>query len=107
MIDNCSTTARLGARKWAPALPLHPDPGGLPRPRRPASPDEELIEQFVNNAVHPVLAVCAVCARRSILPWWMWGRNLTPRPPLPRGEGVTIPSWIATPPLLAGEGAGG
>jgi ketol-acid reductoisomerase len=59
MIDNCSTTARLGARKWAPRFDylltqvayVNLDEG------RPGNPT--LIDAFKKNRIHDVLAVCA------------------------------------------------
>ena len=56
MVDNCSTTARLGTRKWGPrfestitqiVLPLLDGPGGR---------DEKLLEEFREHPVHDVLA---------------------------------------------------
>lgn len=56
MIDNCSTTARLGARKWGPRYEsqlnqvVFPELDGKGTPR-----DEDLIEDFRTHAVHDVL----------------------------------------------------
>jgi len=56
MVDNCSTTARLGTRKWGPrfestitqiVLPLLDGSGGR---------DEKLLEEFREHPVHDVLA---------------------------------------------------
>ncbi|HZQ84202.1 MAG TPA: hypothetical protein VFA83_05170, partial [Acidimicrobiales bacterium] len=56
MVDNCSTTARLGTRKWGPrfestitqiVLPLLDGTGGR---------DEALLEKFRGHPVHEVLA---------------------------------------------------
>jgi ketol-acid reductoisomerase len=59
MIDNCSTTARLGARKWGPRFDHALMHVVLPAlDQRPAT-DEELIESFLTNDVHPALATCA------------------------------------------------
>jgi ketol-acid reductoisomerase len=59
MIDNCSTTARLGARKWGPRFDHALMHEVLPAlDQRPAT-DEELIESFLTNDVHPALATCA------------------------------------------------
>src|SRR5262245_10653977 len=59
MIDNCSTTARLGARKWAPRfdylltqLAFTAIDDGKPG-------DASLIKNFEKNPIHDVLAVCA------------------------------------------------
>jgi ketol-acid reductoisomerase len=59
MIDNCSTTARLGARKWGPRFDYALTHEALPDlVQRPVT-DEDLIEKFLNNEVHPALAACA------------------------------------------------
>jgi ketol-acid reductoisomerase len=58
MVDNCSTTARLGTRKWGPRFDYSITEEVLPRlDERPVT-DEDLIEQFLNNEVHPVLTEC-------------------------------------------------
>lgn len=58
MVDNCSTTARLGSRKWAPrfdylineqAMTAY-DAGDIKKP--------ELFDAFQNHIMHDVLAVC-------------------------------------------------
>ena len=58
MVDNCSVTARLGSRKWAPrfdylineqCLTAY-DAGQVPKPER--------FEAFENHVIHDVLAVC-------------------------------------------------
>jgi ketol-acid reductoisomerase len=60
MVDNCSTTARLGSRKWAPrfdylltqtAYPaVDHDPGAL---------DTTLVKAFEEHPIHEVLRICA------------------------------------------------
>lgn len=60
MIDNCSTTARLGARKWGPRFDYALNQEVLPVLDSHPMTDEDLIEQFLNNPVHPVLAQCAL-----------------------------------------------
>ena len=59
MVDNCSTTARLGSRKWAPRfdylltqLAFTAIDDGKPG-------DASLIDKFKKNPIHEVLAVCA------------------------------------------------
>lgn len=59
MIDNCSTTARVGARKWAPRFDY-----GLTQQAYVAidggqAADAARIQEFVNHKVHSALAVCA------------------------------------------------
>jgi ketol-acid reductoisomerase len=59
MIDNCSTTARLGARKWAPRFDYNLSQQALPRLDAGAPADERLFSAFVENDIHSVLATCA------------------------------------------------
>ena len=59
MIDNCSTTARLGARKWAPRFDYNLTQQALPRSTRGAAEDEHLFDAFLNNEMHAVLATCS------------------------------------------------
>ncbi len=59
MIDNCSTTARLGARKWAPRFDYVLMQQAIPRLERGDPPDAALIEAFETNSIHAVLARCA------------------------------------------------
>jgi ketol-acid reductoisomerase len=62
MVDNCSTTARLGSRKWAPRFDYlltqlaftAIDDGNVDR-----SGDAKLIDAFKKNPIHDVLAVCS------------------------------------------------
>lgn len=57
MVDNCSTTARLGSRKWAPRFDYnlwqlaYPDFG--------KAVDRKLINAFANNPVHQPVSVLA------------------------------------------------
>jgi ketol-acid reductoisomerase len=59
MIDNCSTTARLGARKWAPRFDYILMQLALPRIARGDAPDAGLIDAFERNPIHQVLAKCS------------------------------------------------
>ena len=56
MIDNCSMTARLGARKWAPRFDYQLTQQAL---SNPPAPDNTLFDQFINHEIHTVLATCA------------------------------------------------
>jgi ketol-acid reductoisomerase len=59
MVDNCSTTARLGSRKWAPRfdyLLTQVAYVGLDEGR---AGDKGLVDAFKRNVIHDVLAVCA------------------------------------------------
>ncbi len=59
MVDNCSTTARLGTRKWAPRFEYALRQVTFPALRRGALADEKLFDKFLKNDIHPALAVCA------------------------------------------------
>ncbi len=56
MIDNCSTTARLGARKWAPRFDYLIDQVGYVAIDENQPLDESLINKFKEHVIHPVLA---------------------------------------------------
>src|SRR5688572_3872271 len=56
MIDNCSVTARLGARKWAPRFDYLIDQIGYVALDSNAKLDNSLIEKFKSHVIHPVLA---------------------------------------------------
>lgn len=59
MIDNCSTTARLGARKWAPRFDYILTQQAFPKLERNQKPDEKLISQFKTHPVHAAMKVAA------------------------------------------------
>jgi ketol-acid reductoisomerase len=59
MIDNCSTTARLGARKWAPRFDYNFSELTFPALDSGAPASDELFQQFLDNPIHDVLAKCA------------------------------------------------
>jgi ketol-acid reductoisomerase len=59
MIDNCSTTARLGARKWAPRFDYILMQQAFTAIDQGNQVDEQLMDNFVNNNIHQALAVCA------------------------------------------------
>eukprot|EP00607_Mallomonas_marina_P001023 CAMPEP_0182426022 /NCGR_PEP_ID=MMETSP1167-20130531/12502_1 /TAXON_ID=2988 /ORGANISM="Mallomonas Sp, Strain CCMP3275" /LENGTH=532 /DNA_ID=CAMNT_0024607171 /DNA_START=78 /DNA_END=1676 /DNA_ORIENTATION=+ len=58
MIDNCSTTARLGARKWASRFDYILEQQALPAMDKDAAPDASLIEAFKSNSVHGAITEC-------------------------------------------------
>ena len=58
MVDNCSTTARLGSRKWAPRIDYNLTQQAYTAVDAGVPVDEALIEKFKNNPVHDALAVC-------------------------------------------------
>ncbi|MEM7034667.1 MAG: ketol-acid reductoisomerase [Chloroflexota bacterium] len=59
MIDNCSTTARLGARKWAPRFDYILTQQTFTALDDGVQVDEELFDNFYNSNIHQVLSVCA------------------------------------------------
>ncbi len=59
MVDNCSTTARLGARKWGPRFDHVLMHEALPDLDQRPITDEELIENFFTSDIHEALATCA------------------------------------------------
>jgi len=59
MVDNCSTTARLGTRKWGPRFDYILMQQSYTALDKGNQVDEELFDNFVNNDIHQVLAVCA------------------------------------------------
>jgi ketol-acid reductoisomerase len=59
MIDNCSTTARLGARKWAPRFDYNLTQQALADIDAKKPIDQGLIQRFKSHIVHKVLGECA------------------------------------------------
>jgi len=59
MVDNCSTTARLGSRKWAPRFDYNLSQQALVEFDAGKPADKGLIEAFKNHMIHGVLATCA------------------------------------------------
>ena len=60
MIDNCSTTARLGARKWAPRFHYIIDEMAFTAldSGKPVPQQAERVAAFKSHIIHPVLAAC-------------------------------------------------
>jgi ketol-acid reductoisomerase len=58
MVDNCSTTARLGARKWAPRFDYALTQTALPAMDRLPRDGEAMFRKFLDNELHQALAVC-------------------------------------------------
>lgn len=56
MVDNCSRTARLGSRKWAPRFDYLIDQLGYAALDSGAALDTKVVEQFKTHMIHPVLA---------------------------------------------------
>ncbi len=59
MVDNCSTTARLGSRKWAPRFDYSLTQQAFVAIDNNEPVDSSLIEAFKVHKVHEALAVCA------------------------------------------------
>jgi ketol-acid reductoisomerase len=59
MIDNCSTTARLGARRWAPRFDYNITQQAYVALDENQALDEKLIPAFRSHPIHAVLAACA------------------------------------------------
>lgn len=59
MVDNCSTTARLGSRKWAPRFDYILRQQTFTALDQGNQVDEELFDNFIHSDIHQVLAVCA------------------------------------------------
>jgi ketol-acid reductoisomerase len=59
MVDNCSTTARLGSRKWAPRFDYNIQQQAFVDYDAGKPADEALIAAFKDHKVHGPLAVCA------------------------------------------------
>ena len=59
MVDNCSTTARLGARKWASRFDYILKQQTFPSIDADAVGDETPFDKFMSSNIHEVLKVCA------------------------------------------------
>ncbi|WP_328974997.1 ketol-acid reductoisomerase [Streptomyces canus] len=57
MVDNCSRTARLGARRWGPRFQAAYEQIAYPAAERPA--DESLVAAFARHPAHEALAAAA------------------------------------------------
>jgi ketol-acid reductoisomerase len=58
MIDNCSTTARLGARKWAPRFDYILEQMAFSAIDEGKPVDRDRVERFKQHIIHPVLKAC-------------------------------------------------
>ncbi|XAR72560.1 Ketol-acid reductoisomerase [Bertholletia excelsa] len=59
MVDNCSTTARLGSRKWAPRFDYIITQQALVAIDNGAPVNRDLISNFLSDPVHGAIEVCA------------------------------------------------
>jgi ketol-acid reductoisomerase len=55
MVDNCSTTARLGTRKWGPRFQAMLEQVTFPGLKDRESTPDEMPERFLTHPVHEVL----------------------------------------------------
>jgi len=58
MVDNCSTTARLGARKWAPRFDYVLSQTALLSLDKPPRDADAIFRRFLDNELHQALSVC-------------------------------------------------
>lgn len=58
MVDNCSTTARLGSRKWAPRFDYLLTEQAFTAVDNGTVKNEKLMDEFKIHKIHDVLAVC-------------------------------------------------
>ena len=58
MVDNCSTTARLGARKWAPRFDYAVTQVVLPTLGQGTPTDPAPFRRFLDSGLHQALSVC-------------------------------------------------
>ncbi|OEL33887.1 Ketol-acid reductoisomerase, chloroplastic [Dichanthelium oligosanthes] len=59
MVDNCSTTARLGSRKWAPRFDYILTQQAFVSVDKDAPINQDLISNFRSDPVHGAIEVCA------------------------------------------------
>ena len=58
MVDNCSVTARLGSRKWAPRFDYHLTQQAYVAIDNNEPADEEVFGEFLSHPVHDAMSVC-------------------------------------------------
>ena len=59
MVDNCSRTARLGSRKWAPRFEYQLRQEAYVAIDEQKELDNSLLDNFDNHPIHDALAACA------------------------------------------------
>ncbi|KAJ7948427.1 ketol-acid reductoisomerase [Quillaja saponaria] len=59
MVDNCSTTARLGSMKWAPRFDYNLTQQALVAVDNKTPINQDLISNFLSDPVHGAIEVCA------------------------------------------------
>ena len=65
MVDNCSYTARLGSRKWAPRFDYILEQQAYVAADAGAAVDSGAFSKFLNDPVHAALAATLVCSKTS------------------------------------------
>jgi ketol-acid reductoisomerase len=56
MVDNCSHTARLGSRRWAPRYDYLLEQNA--EPLLHGEPNAAMVEAFKSNPIHGILSKC-------------------------------------------------
>lgn len=64
MVDNCSTTARLGSRKWAPRFDYILEQIAFTEIDEGATINEKLVSDFLANPVHDAIKVSKRASER-------------------------------------------
>ncbi len=59
MVDNCSTTARLGSRKWAPRFDYNLTQQGLVDYDNDKPINKDLVDAFKSHMIHQAITTCA------------------------------------------------
>lgn len=59
MVDNCSTTARLGARKWAPRFDYNLSQQAFPAIDNKEPLDMSKLDAFISHPIHSAVLECA------------------------------------------------
>ena len=59
MVDNCSTTARLGSRKWAPRFDYILTQQAFVGVDKKSPINQDLLSNFLSDPVHGAIEVCA------------------------------------------------
>jgi ketol-acid reductoisomerase len=59
MVDNCSTTARLGSRKWAPRFDYNLTQEAYVALDNKQPIDDSLVDAFKKHGIHNVIEECA------------------------------------------------
>lgn len=66
MVDNCSTTARLGSRKWAPRFDYIIEQLGFTAIDEGVAADQKLVSEFLENPVHDAIRVSTTAQQVAV-----------------------------------------